>query len=254
MSLLISLRSEILKTKRTASFYMTIGAAAFGPLMSMLELLLDGIEPGEGDALFNDMLTVKFQMTGFVMLPFFLILLCTLLPQIEYRNNAWKQVLTSPQAKGNIFLAKFINVQLLIITFLLINTLMMFINVVIMHFKEPSLDILSQPVNGHQVLMTVVSGYLSILAISAVQFWLGLRFRNFIIPIAIGIACWFIGTMLVLQSTSELAGFFPYSFHVYGKHPEYRPEANVVGLTSFIYAIVFLVLGFLDFRRRRMSA
>ena len=253
MSLLISLRSEILKTKRTASFYLTICAAAFGPLMSMLDLLLDGIEPGDRDFLFNKMLTIKFQMTGFVLLPWFLILISTLLPQIEYRNNAWKQVLTSAQTKRNVFLAKFINVQLLIVTFILIHQLLMFVNVVILHFREPSMNLLNQPVNGYQVVMTIVSGYLSILAISAVQFWLGLRFKNFIIPIAIGMACWFIGSLLVLQSTSELAGYFPYSFHVYGKHPEYRPEANVVGLTSFIYAIVFLVIGFLDFRRRRLN-
>src|SRR5688572_847504 len=198
MSLLISLRSEILKTKRTASFYLTICAAAFGPLMSMLDIIFDGLEPGDRDFIFNKFLTTKFQMTGFVMLPFFLILISTLLPQIEYKNNAWKQVLASPQTKSNVFLAKFINVQLLIITFILITQLMMFVNVIILHFREPSLNVLNQPVNGYQVLMTIVSGYLAILAISAIQFWLGLRFRNFIIPIAIGFACWLIGSMLVL--------------------------------------------------------
>ena len=253
MSLLVSLRSEMLKTKRTASFYLTIAAAAFGPLMSMLDIIFDGIEPGDRDFLFNKFLTTKFQMTGFVMLPFFLILICTLLPQIEYRNNAWKQVLASPQTKSNVFLAKFINAQLLIVTFILITQVLMFVNVVIIHFREPSMNVLNQPVNGYQVLMTMVSGYLSILAISAVQFWLGLRFRNFIIPIAIGFACWLIGSMLVLQTTSDFAGYFPYSFHVYGKHPEYSPEANVVGLTSLVYAVVFLVIGFLDFRKRRLN-
>ena len=69
MSLLVSIRSEILKTKRTASFYLTVAAAAFGPLMSMLDILLDGLEPGDRDFIFNKFLTTKFQMTGFVMLP-----------------------------------------------------------------------------------------------------------------------------------------------------------------------------------------
>ena len=254
MSLLISLRSEILKTKRTASFYLTIAAAAFGPLMTMLDLVFDGIETGDRDFIFNKMLTAKFQMTGFVLLPWYLILISTLLPQIEFRNNAWKQVLTTPQTKRDVYLAKFINMQLLIVIFLVTTQLLMFIDVVIVHFMNPSLHVLNQPVDGYQVLMTMVSGYLAILAISAIQFWLGIRFRNFIIPIAIGIGCWFIGSMLVLQSTTELAGYFPYSFHVYGKHPQYKPETNVVGLTSVIYTIVFLVIGFLDFRRRRMSA
>jgi hypothetical protein len=51
MSLLISLRSELLKTQRTASFYLTLIGAAVGPVMFLLNILLD---EGETDALKND--------------------------------------------------------------------------------------------------------------------------------------------------------------------------------------------------------
>ena len=42
MSLFITLRSELFKIKRTAALYFTIAAAAFGPFMSMLDLVFDG--------------------------------------------------------------------------------------------------------------------------------------------------------------------------------------------------------------------
>src|SRR4051812_4007276 len=123
MGLLISLRSEIFKTKRSTLFYLTFLAAVFGPMMSLLDLIFDGVQAEDRNVILNKMFTAKFQMTNFVMLPMFIILICTLLPQIEYKNNAWKQVLTSPQTKANVFAAKFINIQLLIVTFLVINQL-----------------------------------------------------------------------------------------------------------------------------------
>jgi len=252
MNLLISLRSEILKTKRTASLYLTIIAAAFGPLMSMLDLILDGVETKERNMILESMFTSKFQMTAVALFPFFLMLICTLLPQIEYKNNAWKQVLASPQTKGQVFLAKFINIQLLVVVFLVANQLLMFVDAVILHFMEPSLHVLSQSVNVLNVLNMLASTYVTLLALCAIQFWLGLRFNNFIAPVAIGFACWFGGTLLAMQLKSDIALYFPYSFHVYTSFPQFKSQLPTVMWQSLAYAALFLVLGFLDFRRRRM--
>ena len=249
MSLLKSLRSEVLKTKRTSPLYFTMAAAAFAPFMSMLDILLDGVGNEHKNDIFNEMIIKKFQITGIMILPIFLILICTLLPQIEYKNNTWKQVLTSPQTKSNVFAAKFINIQLFIGVFFITNLLFMFLGVVILHFMEPSLDVLNQPLNGYHVLLARSSTYVALLALCCIQFWLGLKFKNFIIPIAIGIACWFAGTILVMQGVG-FAAYFPYSFHAYGRFPKYNPLDNSIGWTSVGFACLFLLLGFLDFRRR----
>ncbi len=253
MKLLVSLRSEIFKTKRTAPVYFTVAAAAFSPLMSMLDLIFDGVDADHRKDIFNEMFTTKFMMTGAVILPWFIILTCTLLPQIEYKNNTWKQVLTSPQTKGNVFLAKFINVQVLIVLFLLTNLLLMFVGAVILHFMEPALHVLNQPLNGNDVLMTIVNSYVALLAMCAIQHWLGLCFKNFIAPIAIGISCWFIGSILVMQMKSDFAEYFPYSFHMYASFPEYKRQLNSIHLGSVGYAVAFLIVGLVDFKSRRMN-
>jgi lantibiotic transport system permease protein len=251
MSLVKSLRAEILKTRRTGPLYFTIAAAAFAPLMSMLDLLMGGAASYPKKDVFNLVLIDKFEMTGFLVLPVFQILICTLLPQIEYKNNTWKQVLTSPQTKENVFAAKFINVQLLVAVFFLINLLLMFLLAGTLHLLDPSLNVLQQPVNGYNVLMSRLNAYVAVLAICCIQFWLGIKFRNFITPVAIGIACWFAGTIFVMQNF-DFAAYFPYSFHIYGKFPNYNPLNNTVGWASLIYALLFLIIGFLDFKRRRM--
>ncbi|HEY0356184.1 MAG TPA: ABC transporter permease [Flavisolibacter sp.] len=252
MNLLISLRSEILKTKRTASFYFTLGAACFGPFASMLDLAFDGVEPVNRPVILSKILVDKFDITGSMMMPIFIILACTLLSQIEYKNHTWKQVMATPQSKFNILLAKFVNVHLLIITFLVVNFLMMLLVAVILHFMEPSLDVLNQSINGMDVLMIRARGYVALLALTSIQFWLGLRFRNFIAPIGIGIGLWLAGTILVFEAKSGFAEYFPYSFHAFGVNEQFLPANDTYLLMSAVYAIVFLGVGYLDFRNRRM--
>lgn len=255
MSLFIALRSELFKTKRTVALYFTIAAASFGPLMSMLDLVFDGIDKSIEKKIFNELLTTKFIMVGAVLLPWFIILITTLLAQIEYRNNTWKQVLTSPQSKASIYFAKFINIHLLIFLFLFINHLLMLINAVILHFMHPSLQVLGQSLDWPEIANTVCSSYLALFGVCAIQFWLALRFKNFLAPVAIGIAAWFVGSILVIQLKAGFADYFPYSFHAYPWFPEYKDkDLTGIYLTSLGYAALFLVVGFSDFRKRRMSA
>ena len=254
MSLLISLRSEVLKTKRTASFYLTIIAAAVVPVILLIDFTVDGIRPESTKVILNKMFTQGFAMTGFAIFPIFVMLICTLLPQIEYKNNAWKQVLTSPQTRVNVFVSKFLNIHLLIVVLLISTQLFMLLIAVIWHFVHPSWNVLGQSVDVYQVLVTMLNTYVCVLAIGAIQFWMGLRFNNFIVPVAIGIAFWFVGSLMTLEYSSPYAKYFPYSFQVYPLFPKYKPQLNQVEWTSAGYAAVFLILGFLDFRRSRTRA
>jgi len=254
MTLLTTFRSEILKTKRTASFYLTIIAAAFGPFLTLLDVVMgEGIPMDDRAVILNKLLVDRFEMTGLVAMPFFIILICTLLQQVEYKNNAWKQVLTSPQTRANIFIAKFMNVQLLIAVFMITNLLLMFGSAAILHFKDPSLRLFNQSLDWNGILQIRATGYMVLLAMCTIQFWLGLRFKNFIIPISIGICGWFLGTLLVIPMKSPIAAFFPYSFHVYTNLPALKPELTKICWASFGYAALFLLVGFWDFRRKRMN-
>ena len=130
MNLSISLRSEILKTRRTAAFYLAFITGIFGMVICLLDFISDGIPPDSRAIVFDVMMTDKFQVSSFLMFPLFIILSCTLLPQIEYKNNAWKQVLASPQPKWMVFVSKFLTIQVLIVVFLFTDLLMMFLGAV----------------------------------------------------------------------------------------------------------------------------
>jgi hypothetical protein len=254
MSLSLSLRSELLKSNRTASFYLTLVAAAVVPFIFVLDATVDGISPENRSVIFNKVFIEGLKMTGFLILPMFVVLICTLLPQIEYKNNAWKQVFTAPQAKTSVFIAKFINIHFFILFFIVANLLLTLIAAAVLHFVQPSLNVLNQPLDTYNIFVNIVNTYVTLLALGTLQFWLGLKFKNFIAPIAIGISLWIIGSMLVMQFESSLAVYFPYSFHVYNVFPQYKSQLNTVRWASVAYAIVFLLFGFIDFKTRKVKS
>ncbi len=253
MSLLISLRSELLKT-RTASLYLTLIGAAVGPVIYLLNVLIDEneIDASEKDPL-NALFKILSEMNGTALFPLFVILICTLLPQIEYRNNTWKQVFASPQTKVNVFLAKFMNVHLLMLVFLIATHLFIFLAIAGINFIKPTLNLFKHPLNGIAILVNAANAYILLLAVCAIQFWIGLRFRNFIVPIGIGFALWLIGTIMAVQYKSNLVFYFPYSFPAFPVSTKLKSQLTQVAWTSLGYALLFLIAGFFDFRRRTVS-
>jgi lantibiotic transport system permease protein len=254
MKLLTALRAEMLKTKRTASFYFTLVMAALIPAILLLNVLTGGSDlKATGKDPLNGIFLLGAERTCIIFLPLFVILVCTLLPQIEYRNNTWKQVFASPQTKGAVFLAKFLNINLLIVLFLIVNLACLSMVIVVTHFSNPALNLLHQPFDATGLLVRTANTYLVMLALCTFQFWLGLRYRNFIIPIAVGLVLWITGMTLIFEE-SNLANFFPYSFQIFPLVAKLQPKMAQVAWTSAGYATMFLLVGFLDFRTRRLTA
>jgi hypothetical protein len=255
MSLSISLRSEVLKTKRTAAFYFTLIGAAIIPAMILFTIASHGMmgdKRAKTDTI-NFFFNLSTEILSICVFPMFVVLVCTLLPQIEHKNSAWKQVLTSPQTKLNIFISKFLNVQLLMLLFILASHIFIWVVVIATHFILPELNVLQQSFNLNHLLETYGHLYVSVLAICAIQFWIGLRSRNFLIPIAVGIAGWVVGTLMAVEYHSAASPYSPYSFHVIRLLPEFKAKLTQVEWTSFGYSIVILFLAFLDFTKRKFS-
>lgn len=253
MTLAVSVRSELLKTKRTAAFYFTLIGAAVVPLLIFFNVLSDGLPDQERsikDPL-NALFKLSTEMTGIAIFPWFIILLCTLLPQIEFRNNTWKQVLASPQTKGTVFLAKLINIHLLMLLFLVANQLLMWLVAAAIHVALPDLNLLQRPFNGSAAYAKLGNAYLMLLGVSAIQFWLGLRFKNFLVPVAIGFVLWMIGSVMVFEYQSGFAPYFPYCFHALNFSPKHQAQLTTTAWSSAGYGLFFLTLCFVDFKRRK---
>jgi hypothetical protein len=186
-----------------------------------------------------------------VILPLYVILTSTLLLQTEYRDKTWKQVLSSPQKLVNIFCAKYIILHLLIVTFLISYNLWVAIFGWVIESIHPQL--FDGGFNFKELLATNTKSYFLIFGISAIQFWLALRFKNFIASLAIGFCLWLMAPMMIFELHWSLAKLYPYSFPVLSVLPKYKGNVGTYQWLSMAHAVVFLSIGFFEFAVRKVK-
>ncbi len=254
MSFLISTQAELLKTKRTASFWLSVIGAAFIPTLLFIGLITN---PDAARNLAKDPWTKFFnmgwQILSVFLLPMYIILVSTLITQIEFKNNTWKQVFASPQSFGNIFFSKFLTIHLMILfCYVLFNTFML-LAAVIGNLINSKYTFLDRSIDWEMLLRLNIRTYISILGISAIQYGLSLRFKNFIAPVGIGLIL-VIGNIIALNLHWEHIYKYPYSFPALTYDSIQKPGRPFLEnheLNSIGYFVFFILLGFLDMKMRK---
>jgi hypothetical protein len=95
--------------------------------------------------------------------------------------------------------------------------------------------------------------YVSILGISAIQYWLSLRFKNFIGPVGIGLAL-LVGSIIAMNYQWRHIYKYPYafpslSFDAIQKTGKVSAENHE--LYSIGYFVLFILIGFVDLKLRK---
>ncbi len=256
MSLLTSTQGELIKTKRSAAFWVGLIGAAVIPMLFMIVYLVKPTEAAGGPGNpWNRHMFACWQSFASFMGPMFVILICSQIPQIEYKNNAWKQVFASPQSIGNIYFSKLMAILLMIFFMLVSFNIFVILAGVIPSLFHKQLHYLEYQIHFKELLRLNIKTGISLLGIIAIQYWLSLRFKNFIVPIGIGLALLIVSTILA-QFQWEHIFKVPYSYPLLtliglnGRFPKtgflFRHEMNSIG-----YFIAFAVIGFLDLKWRK---
>ena len=254
MNLYISFRTELLKISRSYTWLLTLVLAATVPLIMITAFDPDSASASNLKLLKGDPWNHFFAQAqvplSIVFLPLFILLICTLLPQIEYRNNTWKQVLTSPQPLEQIYFSKFLLVQFLILNFLIAYLFLTGLSGLIVSFIYPAFKFFDYDLNLKKVLVSTLQTYVSVLAISAFLFWIGMRFKSFIIPIALGMFFWFVTALLLFEYHWQHTDKFPFAFPLLLPFPKYESAVPFILWCSGGYTVFFLLVGILDFKYR----
>lgn len=251
MSLLISTKAELIKTKRSASFWLSVLGAGVIPLIFLLAYL---IRPRETYSHGWDMHFLQgWQVFNAFLLPMFVILICSLIPQIEYKNNTWKQVFATPQTIGGIFFSKFLTILMMILFLFLLFNVFMILSAIIPNLFYSKFIFLSRSIDLAELLRLNFKTFVSLLGIISLQYWLSLRFRNFIIPIGIGLGL-LVTALIVYQFRWEHVYKVPYALPVLTMEvikDTGRPILENHEWNSIGYFIFFALLAFLDMRYRK---
>ena len=255
MSFSIALQSELLKTRRTASFWLSIAGAALIPLIFSLVYVFNAKEvaPGMEIRAWEQHFLRGWQSLSAFLLPMYIILICALIPQIEFKNNTWKQVFASPQSTAQIYFSKLLTVHLMILLCYLLFTLLMLASGAIADLSSSKFRFFENPIPWKSMLALNLRTYLSVLGIASLQYWLSLRFKNFVAPVGIGLAL-LIASLIAFGFKWKYIDALPYA------HPMLTLESIMKRQTFTLathewWAIGFFVLftlaGFFDLLWRK---
>jgi hypothetical protein len=255
MNFLISTQVELLKTRRTASTWIIVMAATFIPGVYLLFFLLNPKEAIQdmGPEPWAVYLMRSWQVLCDFFLPIYIILLSTLVTQIEFKNNTWKQLFATPQSFGNIFFSKFLTIHILIFAFLLLFNTLVFTVGIIADLANPSFAFLEHKIDWMGILKTNVKIYISILGITAIQYWLSLRFKNFVVSTGIGLAL-MIGGLIAWAVQWTHVYKYPYAFAILTFESTLKPGRPFLEnheLNSICYFLFFTLLAFIEMKTRK---
>lgn len=257
MSFIISTKAELIKTKRSASFWLSLIGSAVIPLIFFLIYVLEPknasrfqVKPWELH------FTQGWQAFAAFLLPMFVILICSLIPQIEFKNNTWKQVFASPQSVGNIFFSKYLSIIIMILFLFLMFNIFMLLSGIVPNLFVSKYTFLKNSIDWGALLKLNFKTFVSLLGIISIQYWIGLRFRNFIVPIGIGLGL-LVSSMILLPW--EHVDKVPYAFPLRTFMTSITKSKNELAgpllqnheLNSIGYFIFFTITAFLDMRFRK---
>lgn len=205
-------QNEILKLKRTFAFRLTIIGASFIPFIYFVFHVLKykSLIPDTDINPWNKFMSDQIMSAGSILIPLYIVLLTSLIIQIEHKSNAVKYIFSEPVPKWTIYFTKLFIVVLSVIFTYVLFVLMMLFSGLLVGILRTELNFLAYSPQLLNPLKILFRSFLASLGIISLQFWLSFRFRNFIVSLGIGIVL-VISGLIVFQA--EEAKYFPYAYN-----------------------------------------
>ena len=253
----ISLKNELIKLKRTFAFWLTILSAFFIPFISLLVYLFktEHLIPKEGANPWDEFIGSQINAIVPFLLPMFIILITSLIIQMEHKSNAVKHLFTLPVPKWSIYFGK-----LTIVISLIIFTIALFFGVALAvgYFVGsiyPELKLTEFSPQYLKSFKIIFKAFVAMLGVVGLQFWLSFRIKNFIIPLGIGMVLMITG--LIIFKGDE-AIYFPYAYNMMSIFPKDRELAALtwfptMSFFSMGYFLLFTISGYIDISRKNVK-
>ena len=210
MKFIRSFQSEWLKKKRSLAAWLVIVGAFFTPSIILMSRIKNAAKLA-GLYVANDFWQKLWNQTwesmAAFLLPIGIILAVTLITQIEYKNNTWKQLHATPQGFLTMFSAKFLVILIMLAEVFVLFNVGMYLSAVIPSMLFSNIPYPTAPIPYLHFLYANVNFFIDCLPILALQYLLSLRFKNFLVPVGTGFVIWFLGVGMLSWKYSYI---FPY--------------------------------------------
>lgn len=215
LSFIHSFQSEWLKSRRSLTSWLVIIGGFFIPLIFFIGRMVYWEKTAAESAspeFWQSFARQCWQLMALFLLPMGIILATSLITQIEFRNNTWKQVHTTPQSYSVIFWGKLAVIMAMLVQFFILFNIGIFLAGAVPALLSPSIDYPQQPFPFQFFWDTGLRFFIASLPIVAMQYLISLQFRNFFVPLGAGIGL-LLASLTVLEW--EYGYLLPYSYSPY---------------------------------------
>lgn len=253
-----SLQSEWLKKRGSLGSWLIWGAAAFVPAILLLIRVTHPSRLPEMYAapdFWQKLWTQSWEAMATFFLPMVVILVTALVTQLEYKNNAWKQLHTTPQRFITIFAAKLVVIVAMLIQLLLLFNLGIYLTGIVPALIYSSVNYPAEPYPFGFFLREDVKFFIDCLPMIAFQYLLSLRFKNFLVPVGVGFFAWILGIGFLSWKYSYI---FPYAYTSLDHFQSSRqiihaPPPARLQVFALSYFALFIVAGYLIYVKQKVK-
>lgn len=249
MTFIDSFQSEWLKKKRSLASWLVVVGAFFTPLIILVARIKNraALAPlYTSDDFWQKAWNQSWESMEIFLLPIGIILATGLIAQIEYKNNTWKQLHTTPQAFTTIFFAKFLVILIMLVEVFVLFNIGFYLSAVIPSMLFSSIQYPGAAIPLANFWNANVNFFVDCLPIVALQYLLSLHFKNFLVPVGAGFAIWFLGIGLLSWEYSYLFPYIHGAINYLSHSGQFgnrkMPPVNVE-LLALIYFFAFTVAG-----------
>jgi lantibiotic transport system permease protein len=189
----LSLQSEWLKKKRSLASLMIVGGAFFTPVVIIVVRLFHGATLPKLYTAPNFWIQIwqsSWESMALFLIPLGTIMATSLITQLEYKNNTWKQLHTLPVSLNTFFFSKLIVILVLLLQFLILFNIGIYLAAIVPYLLVCGTPYPTAPIPMRYFLRENVLFFIDCLPIVALQYLLSLKYKNFLLPFGIGFLLW----------------------------------------------------------------
>lgn len=240
VSFIHSFQSEWLKKRHSLASMLVIAGAFFTPIIIIIARVIHHKQLAEiyqSESFWNQLWHSSWESMAIFLLPMGVILATSLITQIEYKNNTWKQLHTLPQSFTTLFFAKLAVIIVMVLQFFILFNIGIYLSAVVPYLLISGVPYPKTPIPYLAILKEDAFFFIDCLPIIALQYLISLQFKNFLVPIGIGFGLW----VASLSALSWKFGYFiPYTYCILNY---LKGQANGKAATPGIN-IHYLALGY----------
>jgi lantibiotic transport system permease protein len=185
----------------------------------------------------------SWQMMAFMLLPMGIVLAVSLITQLEFKNNAWKQLHTTPQPFISIYFSKLALLIVMLLELFILFNIGIYLSAMVPALLVSKIPFPNYTANAGDLLMENGVYFILSLPMVALQYTLSLQFKNFLIPLGVGLAL-VVGGLIALswQYSYTLPSAYT-ALHFLQTNSKANLEHNLLSW-SLGYFILFTLLGY----------